>query len=329
MNYSHPEINPDAPGRQLGALYVDVHDLGGIVSRRVVPYAQISHGEGLTIAIVACNGSESIEAAQVISELIRDLSLSQVSGRLRLISVLDASSDPRVLEARQKAVAQQVLDGADLIIELTGAQTSWDWYSTAMSRPGISKTNSQLAEQARVAFGAPFSLNLSSPTATPASPDICLADDRIAPPIDLLLNTRSSLADACRQRGIEYMQVVADHHPAEQTMREILGKGCRNSLVALGMLEAQFSLRASRTFRCTPSSDSALATAAGSLQMLARPGQQVYRGDVLANIVDPADPWHSPTRIPVSKDAVVVATRRGSMVAPGDAIALLADEIQG
>ncbi len=329
-------VDPQAAGRQLGALSVG---LGAglssgsglpVCSTRALPYAQIAQGHGRTIVIVGHTRPDDLDAVLVIAELMRELRTHDIDGCVRLISTLDPSLACKEDNKVQRAINETAIAGADLVIELGNQPNDWDWCGAAITHHSSKQRNkAALAEEARVAFGAPMSLKISDQSDNCSCPDINLEE---APPLHPLMRSMdspASLATACRLRGIAHLSVCVGTSVSATERQDMLRIGCRNVLVACKVLNRDFTLRASRLFRCQTQRDSVLSPASGALQMLSSPGKEVYRGDLLAQIVDPREPWRAPRPIQVPRDGVVMACRRGNIVAPGEGIALLADEIQG
>lgn len=322
-------IDPHAAGRQLGFLAVGSSSGNPIHSAQRVPYAQISRGHGRTIVIVSHAQPDSMDAAIVTAELMRELQPAEVRGCVRLISPFTASFCQQEL-AMRRAITEQVLTEADLVIELGAELSGWDWCETAITQISDQAADTaQLAEQARTAFGASMSLRLQVDPQSWALPDICLDEDHAAKPVTRTLERPGSLADVCRLQGIAHLTVCTGNTRSGTEHRDMLRAGCRNALVACEVLPSDLTLRASRLFRCQSERDSVLAPAAGILQMLTSPGRDVYRGDVMGQIIDPSEPWRAPVPVAVPRNGVVIACKRGSIVVPGEGIALLADEIQG
>lgn len=323
-------IEAEAPGRQFGVLHIEQAEQHGAVSSRQQAYAQIARGKGPTIAIIAqagaTNSAPALAPALVVAELMRELDTAAVSGRIRLVSCFTRPETEAQRQALQSALITQVLNNADLIVEIGGDSSQWEWCGTASTRVTTPKHEAELTRAARLAFGAPVSLQLTLNTAAPGLPDICLDDAPALPNPGLIVDGAGSLADACRVRGIGHVQVSLGGDQSEYARRDMIRIGCRNVLSATGVLDQPLTLRASRTLRCAPAKDSLTTPIAGALHLWATPGNRIYRGDTLACIVDPDAPWLEPRPIVATQDAVVVATRRGGIVAAGEAIALLADE---
>ncbi len=323
-------VNPAATGRQLGVLQLPLRDTSGAVAWRRIPHAQIAYGQGPTVAIIAHARADSLDASLIVAELMRELHAPAITGCVRLLSCFEQTHTPAAQHILQQAIVEQVVDGADLVIELGGDPLEWEWCGTAAIHTG-SKPNAidRIADDARIAFGAPMSLRLLRPPVPPQRPDICLDDEQSPAPLVHAPAGAGSLSDACHARGIAHMHVSTGGDQADYSRREMLRIGCRNALITSEVLDASLTLRASRLFQCSPMADSVTTPVGGALHMRAIPGRNIYRGDVLAHIVDSATPWDTPTPVHAPRNAVVMAARRGSMVAPGDAITLLADEIQG
>jgi len=328
--HSSEQVDPQATGRQLGALSMGSVNGLSIHSARSVPYAQIARGQGRTIVIVAHAGNDDINAALVIAELMREIQPDTVHGRIRLVSTLAPSLALEEEIRLRRTIIDNAIAGADLVIELGGELAHWDWCGAAITHTSKTTSSStRLAEEARVAFGAPMSLKALEQNNACSRPDICLEEEPNANPMIRTIDSVGSLASACRLRGIAHLAICTGNSVAAIERQNMLRIGCRNVLVACKVLQENLTLRSSRLFRCEVERDSVLSPAAGALHMLTSPGREVYRGDLLAHIIDPKAPWRAPVPVQVPRNGVVMACRRGTIVAPGDGIALLADEIQG
>jgi N-alpha-acetyl-L-2,4-diaminobutyrate deacetylase len=62
--------------------------------------------------------------------------------------------------------------------------------------------------------------------------------------------------------------------------------------------------------------------------MRARLGNDVYRGDVLALIVDPTSTGGEPVAVRVPRNGVLTARHHRGLISAGDCLALIADEVQ-
>ena len=140
------------------------------------------------------------------------------------------------------------------------------------------------------------------------------------------------------------MEVRSGGAPGESDAGGRLGlllAGCRNVLVSAGALVSPLELRSTRHPALGPLDGpspgggaarevgaTVTAGARGTLEMALAPGEPVHAGAVLARLADPARPGEPPAELLAPRDGTLLACRADGAVAPGDPIALIAEEMQ-
>ena len=315
-------LDPDADGRQHGTLSIA---LDGPYDRLVVPLVQLRRGDGPRVALIAGHDAEDGVGPLVLRRLAAELDPERLAGTVRIVpfadplalaarlsgapsargAALDArfpgdanARDPRARLAA--ALLSGVLEDADLVLELRSGGGALLFSPSAAVVKGAGRAD---AETAMIAFGAPESVRLA-PFAVPGTLARALGD------------------------GVAHVQIVLDGARAATETLEPAVTGCRNALVRRGALEAPFSLRATRLLELDDERGVVRAPAGGALELRARVGREVYRGDVLAALLDPERCGAPPHEVRVPRDGVLLAARRDGLARAGECVALIADEVQ-
>lgn len=261
------------------------------------------------------------------------------------------------------ALEAHLLPETDLVLELGAGDPTMRWSPTAIVRLAagarIGARGDPLAETAMVAFGAPESLRLHAPeadarpdraaarTGRPGRPPV--ASDGVdidlgAPetPEDASEGAPAGLAGRAARRGVAHVEVRSGGAGPDRL--ELLIAGCRNVLVSVGALAAPLELRATRHLTLGPPparpdgaregggagreiGTTVRATARGTLEMALAPGADVHAGAVLARLADPERPDERPVELLAPRDGTLLACRVDGAVAPGDPVALIAEEV--
>ena len=305
-------------------------------------------GPGPRVVMVGRAGDPVAFAA--LAALALELAPDALAGTCTLVPAC-ALDDP----AAGEAFETHALAGADLVLELGAGDPALRWSPAALVHlpPGARRgaRAEPGAEAAMVAFGAPESLRLRA-GADPAPPasgsgrpdpyprsaalDAAIDIDLGAPPDDgATIDGPLALAARAARLGVPHVEVRC---AAAGERLELLRTGCRNVLVSAGALAVPLELRASRHLELGPCAGpggavreigaTVLAGAHGTLAMAVAPGGDVHAGEVLARVHDPARPGAEPAELLAPCGGVLLACRDDGPMAPGDRIALIADEMQ-
>jgi len=321
------DVDLDAPGRQVGAIFVPHsphEDAWGAVR---IPLAVIANGEGPTVILQGGNHGDEYEGPIVLGELIRELDPAAVSGRLIILPAVNA---PAVAAGRRTSpvdglnfnrtfpgdplgsITQQIsafvsdflFPRADAFIDLHSGGSSLDILPSAIVEPAADSELHQRNHAAVSAFGAPTTVVL-----------------------DNLGDPRTSTATAVRAGLVTVGTEMAGAGTVTLEALEICRRGVRGVLSHLGALAAQPAVgpvqgRAVLEIRGTDSY--VLSGRAGVFAPAVETGTEVLAGMVAGHVHDPLDPARAPLELRVPVDGVVFARRHPGRVEPGNCCMVIA-----
>ncbi|MFK7854179.1 MAG: succinylglutamate desuccinylase/aspartoacylase family protein [Granulosicoccus sp.] len=325
----HMTINPSFPGKQHGHLVLPVIHHNSALRQLRVPVCMIEGLEkGPTVTLIAGIHGDEFEGTLTLQRMARTLSPDSIAGRVIIvpsinlpglllgsrISPLDdldldrcfpGNPEGSISERLAYEVFERLIKPADLIVDLRSGGRDLVFAPSAAIRFGTDTKHQAISEAAMIAFGAPNSLRLPA-----SSPNSCLQA-------------------AVNASGRHYVQTeLGGGAGISAETLAIATTGCNNILRHWGLLSDEMELRASRMLEVRDESFYVYSTTAGLLEPQGKLGQEVWQGDVLANIIDLENTGSKPHSINVPRNAVLLATRRGGTVTAGDLIAILADEVQ-
>ena len=310
---------------------------------------RVRGGPGPEVVLVG-RGDDALAAA-ALAALAVELDPDGLRGACTIVPAC-APDDPATADAFDAGP----LARATLVLEIAADEPTLAWSTAAVVRlpPGARRgaRGDPVAEAAMVAFGAPESVRLHvgpdpGPPAGPAPgagpgaagdggferPDIDLGE-----PGEPTGSVPGPLAERAARRGVPHVEVRCGASLAAPERLALLRAGCRNVLVDAGVLAAPLELRVTRHLELGPCGagrgaareigSTVRAGAHGLLEMAVRPGADVHAGAVLARVRDPARPADEPAELLAPHDGALLACRRDGPVAPGDRLALIADEMQ-
>ena len=316
-----------------------------------VAAVRVRGGPGPEIVLVG-RGDDALAAA-ALAALAVELDPDGLRGACTIVPACDLD-DPATADAFDAGP----LARAALVLEIAADEPALAWSTAAVVRlpPGARRgaRGDPLAEAAMVAFGAPESVRLHvgpdpgpapdpAPGARPGAagdgaferPDIDLGEP--GEPGEPAGSTPRPLAERAARRGVPHVEVRCGASLAGLERLALLRAGCRNVLVDAGVLAAPLELRVTRHLELGPCGGGGAvreigttvrAGAHGLLEVALAPGADVHAGTVLARVRDPARPADEPAELLAPHDGALLACRRDGPVAPGDRLALIADEMQ-
>lgn len=283
-------VDPQADGRQHG--HVALADRSNALDRPRLPLTVLRRGDGPRIVLAAGSDGER-SGSLALRRLARELDPAAISGTVVIL--------PDVPRTAFVTLVNGLVGEPDTLLELVGAPPGFGFSPhCALSTLGPSDVRAR-AEAAMVAFGAHESVRFGP---------------GLAP---------GAVGDALAER-LPHVRATLGGGVAAAEAQDIALVGCRNVLVASGVLDGPFALRATRTLAVDDAGTYVHAPTEGLLELRARPGQTVYRGDPLAFLVDASRPGVEPLAVRVPRDGVVLGARTDARVRAGDCIAVVADE---
>jgi len=329
MMDAHMSVNIEFPGKQHGHLVLPVTH-GNWAQRQLrIPVCIIQGTQpGPTVTFVAGVHGDEYEGTVTLQRMARSLAVDSVSGRLILIpslnlpglhlgqrsSPLDGQDLDRCFPGNSTGltserlayeVFERLIRPADLVVDLRSGGSELMFAPTAAVRFSDNQHHQAIAEASMIAFGAPNSVRL------PAS------------------RPNSCLQAAVQAAGKHYIQTeLGGGAGVSAETLAIATTGCYNVLRHWGVLHDAYELRASRMLEVRDASFYVYASTSGLMEPKATLGQEVWQGDILADLINPENTGSAPQSIKVPRNGVLLATHRGGSVSCGDLLAILADEVQ-
>ncbi|OQM76558.1 succinylglutamate desuccinylase/aspartoacylase family protein [Manganibacter manganicus] len=323
-------VDFDRPGRQVGQFHVPFSgndDAWGVVP---VPIAVIANGKGPTVILEGGNHGDEYEGPIALGELIRDIDIEQVSGRL---IVIPAINQPAVQAAQRNSpidglnlnrvfpgnalgttteqIAAFVHDVlfplGDVFLDLHSGGSSLDILPSAVIEPGNTPQKHQDNMRAAMAFGAPVTV---------------VIDNRGDP--------RTATASAARYGMTSVGTEMAGKGTVSIDALALCRHGIRNVLASVGAITRPVAASATPTRLCKLSPLAhVLAEDDGFLEPLHPLGTEVEAGQACARIHFLTQPQRRPVDLHYRASGIVYGRRQPGRVRPGNCVVVVASAYEG
>ncbi|NND90890.1 MAG: N-alpha-acetyl diaminobutyric acid deacetylase DoeB [Granulosicoccus sp.] len=329
---THLTIDPALPGKQHGYLVLPYSGPTGPTHLRVPLCSIRGHRPGPTLLLIGGVHGDEYVGPVALQRLAQSLTMQQVHGCLLIVPAANSTGlmagmrcmpeegqdldlcfpgNPTASLGQRLAheLFERLVRPADLVVDFRCGGRSLEFAPSAAVRfPGQSgpgQAGQAISEAAMVAFGAPNSVRF--PASAAAS---CL---------------QAVVVDA----GKSYVQTeLGGGGGCSADNLDVARIGCLNVLQQMGILHEEMHLRASRMLEVRDASFYVHATRAGILAPHARPGQDIWQGNVLASVLQVDSTGVEPQDIVIPRNGVLLAMHRGGRISAGDLVAILADEVQ-
>lgn len=322
---AHVTVDFDKPGKQIGAFQVplSVHDdAWGVIP---VPIAVIKNGEGPTVILEGGNHGDEYEGPIALGELIREIDVNDVSGRLIIIPAIN---QPAVLAARRTSPVDdinlnRVFPGdptgsateqiaafvndvlfpmGDVFIDLHSGGSSLDIIPSAVIEPGLTPEQHAANVQAASVFGTPIAV---------------VIDNRGDP--------RTATASAARAGMTVIGTEMGGGGTTSIDALALCRRGVRNVLASVGVLPRRMAVSAPAPKLYTLSPLAHLITEDdGVFESLHPLGTDVSAGDVAGRVHFLTQPARPPVELRYRTDGIVFARRQPGRVRPGNCCLVVA-----
>ena len=325
-----PELSVDlsVAGKQHGFLTLPQRSLESGHGSMQVPVCVVRRGEGPTIALLAGAHGDEFEGQIALQHLANTLQVDDVSGCVIMLPSMNkaasdtgqaltpsdqcdlsqsfpGNADGSTTQQLAAALMTLVLEHADMVIEIQSGGNSTQYTSLAAVHFNNENTALQTTcEESMIAFGAPYSARLLPA----ASNTMAYAIQQQNKPY---LAIQLGGGGSCHANGVETALI-----------------GVKNVLVQLQVLNQELVLRATRMLEITSSKNYVYAPTDGLLQMCKEPGEEVYLGSPIANIINPSDTGTLPTVIKADRNGILMARHHNGRIQHGNCVAIVADEVQ-
>ena len=322
------DIDLDAPGRQVGFLHIphSPHDDAWGTVR--IPMAVLANGEGPTVILEGGNHGDEYEGQIVLGELIRDLPLDRIRGRLIVVPSLNAPAaeaglrtSPQdgknlnrsfpgdhagtITEQISAYVSDELFSRGDAFLSLHSGGSSLDIIPSALVQPSSDPTQTQRNLDAVLAFGAPFNVLLNN-----------------------LGDTRTSVATAVAAGLTCVSTEMAGRGTVTDSALALCRAGALRVLVHWGVLDEGYAqeLDAPPTslFQVTGAKSYVIASERGVFEAYHRHGEHVQAGQAAGRIHQIFDPRRAPVELTYAASGVVFAKRHPGIVVPGNVCCVIA-----
>jgi len=321
----HATVDFDRPGRQFGAIHVPLSshdDAWGVVP---VPIGVIANGSGPTVILEGGNHGDEYEGPIALGELLRDLDVGCVSGRLIVLPAVNLPAaaaghrvspvdglnlnrvfpgDPLGTTTRQIAayLDRVLFPLGDAFLDLHSGGSSLDIIPSAIIEPGATPERHAANVRAVAAFGAPIAV---------------VIDNRGDP--------RTATATAARHG----MTVVGTELAGQGTVSiealALCRRGIRNVLAHLGVLPPEMAapVPPPRLYALSASAH-VLSEDDGVFEPLHPLGTEVRAGMAAGRVHFPTCPRRPPVELHYRADGIVYGRRQSGRVRPGNCCVVVA-----
>lgn len=322
------DIDLDAPGRQTGFLHIPHSPHDDAWGTVPIPMAVLANGAGPTIILEGGNHGDEYEGQIVLGELIRDLPLECIRGRLIVMPSLNAPAsqaglrtspqDGRnlnrtfpgdhagtITEQIAAYVSDELFSRGDAFLSLHSGGSSLDIIPSALVQPANDAAHTQRNLDAVLAFGAPFNVLLNT-----------------------LGDARTSVAAAVAAGLTCVSTEMAGRGTVTDTALALCRAGALRVLVHWGVLDEAHARQSATPpaplFRVAGSKAYVIATDRGVFEAYHRHGESVQAGQPAGRIHQTHDPRRAPIELVYGASGVVYAKRHPGIVVPGNVCCVVA-----
>ncbi|MBX2824958.1 MAG: N(2)-acetyl-L-2,4-diaminobutanoate deacetylase DoeB [Gammaproteobacteria bacterium] len=321
-------VNLMAEGKQHGFLTLPHSSNTSAWGSVRIPVTVINHGQGPTVTMIGGSHGDEYEGPITLMRLANELSPAQIQGRLILIPCLNmpavaaatrlspidqlnmnrvfpGTPDGAITERIADFITRHIVDISDVVLDLHAGGKTLNFIPLAAVHFLADRALQHKAEELMIAFGAPNSLRMRE------------------------LDDRGMLDTTVENQGRIFVTTeLGGGGTATRQSLEITYTGCRNVLRQSGLLDEPLTLRATRMLEMPDDECFIAAGDAGMLAMHAELGQDVYRGDTLAEIYPVDRTGTEPVTYRASRNGVLLARHHPGLINPGDCLAVIAEEVQ-
>jgi N-alpha-acetyl-L-2,4-diaminobutyrate deacetylase len=324
------QVDLDAPGRQVGWLHFPQSPHDDAWGTVAVPIAVLARGSGPTVILTGGNHGDEHEGPIVLGEIIRDLDLGRLSGRL---IILPAINTPAVAASHRTSpldglnfnrvfpgdafgtITSQIasyMSGAlypiaDALIDLHSGGSSLDIMPSGIVTPGPDAASTRRNLDAVKAFGAPVTVIMDN-----------LGDPRTA--------GAAAIAAGLTLVGTE----MAGGGAVSIEALKLCRSGTLNALVHLGAIAPDAIAAASPETRLltVEGSDSyVLAPESGVFEPFHANGTSVSAGQPAGRVHFVESPHRTPVTLSYARSGIVYARRQPGRVRPGNCCLVVATPV--
>ncbi|MHA7888476.1 N(2)-acetyl-L-2,4-diaminobutanoate deacetylase DoeB [Roseicyclus sp.] len=324
-------VDFDAKGVQHGVLTLPWSRDDSAWGSVLIPITVIAGGPGPTALLVGGNHGDEYEGPIALYDLALALDPAEVTGRIILLPTLNAPAfaagtrtspidggnlnrafpgrpDGTVTEKIADYVTRTLLPMADVVLDFHSGGKTLDFLPFCAAhilpdRPGAAEQEARAFELVE-AFGAPYSVRM------------------------LEIDAEGMFDTTAEDMGKVFVTTeLGGAGTARAETVEIARRGCRNLLIAAGVLNGTADPAPTRWLDMPDASCFVFSEEAGLIRFLVDLGAQVDTGQPVARIYPHGRTGQPPRDLRAGRSGRLVARHVPGLVKPGDCVAVVAAEI--
>lgn len=322
-----PTVDFEADGVQHGFLKLPYSRDDAAWGSVMIPVTVVKNGAGPTALLTGANHGDEYEGPIALFDLAQSLRAEEVSGRVIIIpamnqpafaagtrtSPIDKGNMNRAFPGRPDGTVTEkiadyfqrvLLPMADVVLDFHSGGKTLDFLPFCAAH--ILPDKRQEAEAFRLvrAFGAPFSVKM------------------------LEIDAVGMYDTAAEEMGKVFVTTeLGGGGTASARTAEIARRGCRNLLIAAGILNGQAEVKPTEWLDMPDGTCFTFAEDAGLIRFCADLGEEVALGQTIALIYPTGRTGVPPIALNARRGGLFTARHFPGLVKPGDCVAVIADRI--
>ncbi len=320
-------INLQAEGKQHGHLSLPHSSNASAWGSVRLPITVIRNGDGPTVTMIGGNHGDEYEGPLTLLKLANELQVEDIKGRLILLPCLNA---PAVAAATRLSpidnknmnrsfpgdrlgtitekiadyITSNIIKESDYVLDFHAGGKTLEFTPLAAVHFLADRQLQEKAEAAMIAFGAPNSLRMRE------------------------LDDRGMLDTTVEQSGKVFVTTeICGGGTANKESLQIAETGCRNFLIHTGLLQQDLTLSSTRMLEMPEEHCFVISDCHGMLELCSILGGPVYKGSVIARVHDFENTGRAPKEFVAGRDGILMARHFPGLIAPGDCLAVIAEEV--
>lgn len=321
------ELDFDAEGVQHGFLRLPYSRDDAAWGSVMIPVTVVRRGEGPTALLTAGNHGDEYEGPIALFDLARTLRLQDVTGRVIIVPAMNFPAfqagtrtspidrgnlnrsfpgrpDGTVTEKIADYFQRVLLPLADVVLDFHSGGRTLDFLPFCAAHVLPDKAQEARAFDLVRAFGAPWSVRM------------------------LEIDAVGMFDTAAEEMGKTFVTTeLGGGGTASARTAGIASRGCRNLLIAAGILQGEPDPQPTRWLDMPDGDCFLFAEDGGLIAFLADLGDRVAKGQPLARIFPVGRTGVEPVTLLARRSGLFTARHFPGLVKPGDCVAVIAEEI--
>lgn len=322
-------VDFDADGVQHGFLRLPYSRDDAAWGSVMIPVTVVKNGKGPTALLTGANHGDEYEGPIALFELARSLQAAEVTGRVIIVPAMNQPAfaagtrtspidrgnmnrsfpgrpDGTVTEKIADYFQRVLLPMADVVLDFHSGGKTLDFLPFCAAHILPDKAQEARAFDLVRAFGAPYSVKM------------------------LEIDAVGMYDTAAEAMGKVFVTTeLGGGGTASARTAGIALTGCRNLLIAAGILQGERDTRPTQWLDMPDGDCFTFSEDAGMIRFLADLGERVEKGQVVAMIYPTGRTGLDPVELRARRAGIFTARHFPGLVKPGDCVAVIADEIAG